>query len=35
MDRRDGGGSAWERGRKKAEARRVLRLTTEYMEDIG
>ena len=28
------GGGAWGRGRKKAEARRELRLTKEFMEDV-
>ena len=29
------GGIAWGRGRKTAEATRVLRLTQEFMEDMG
>ena len=31
----EGGGSAWGRGRKQAEARKALRLTKEFMEDVG
>ena len=34
-DERAGGGGAWGRHRKRAEANRVLRLTEEFMADVG